>query len=414
MKTKLHRCKHSRNGIAPLPKNAISTLGPATSTPKANRLKKLIAVGFVIAVIVSVIISILRPGIQTFVSLACALGVLALVAGLAPLLARNKLLSAHVSTGKLILLGLSVLFSLALAEVGLRVFFSKKLSDPPDELSLLYEYNETLGWAPSKNTTRLHKGAARTITVTHNSEGFRGPERVKNDKPNVLFLGDSFVWGYDVELSERFTEKFQAKHPEWNVYNLGVCGYGTDQSFLLLQQVFEEYKPHIVILIYCTDNDFSDNGQNIRYGAHYKPYYTVEGTADLKLQGVPVFRSEKVLRAQHRILFGPYFTRALLRAYCKKTAPPLVTLQRNPTHLILQYMRNYCFSRGSFFAMGIQDGSKVPELFDFLKKCFITHVDLTTEKYPVFSGHWTPEGHTFVCDRMDDLLEAARNAGYQF
>lgn len=63
-----------------------------------------------------------------------------------------------------------------------------------------------------------------TISVVHNSHGFRGPEPVNNSKPNVLIIGDSFVWGYDVEASERFTEKLQENHPEWNMYNLGVSG----------------------------------------------------------------------------------------------------------------------------------------------------------------------------------------------
>jgi hypothetical protein len=229
---------------------------PASAAPQPDRLKKLLTIGFVMALIVSVVVAILRPNVRTFVRLACVLGVLAVVAGLAPLATRKiKFMSVRVSKGKLILLGISVVFSLAVAEIGLRLFFSEKFSDPPDERSLLYEYHERLGWAPPKNTTNLFKGASRTITVIHNSEGFRGPEPVINSKPNVLFLGDSFVWGYDVEASERFTEKFQAKHPEWNVYNLGVSGYGTDQEFMLLQQRFQEYMPRIVILILCTDND---------------------------------------------------------------------------------------------------------------------------------------------------------------
>jgi hypothetical protein len=161
--------------------------------------------------------------------------------------------------------------------------------------------------------------------------------------------------------------------------------------------------------------DVEDNSYNVRHGGFYKPYYTVENQTDLKLNGVPVHRSEKVIRAEHPILYGPYMTRALLRVHCKRTAPPIVKLEKNPTTLILQHMRNYCFSRGAFFAMGIQDGSRFPELLDFLRKCGITHVDLTSDKkYPGLGGHWTPEGHTFVCNQIDALLEGAREAGYRF
>jgi hypothetical protein len=416
MKRKSHRLQPNKKVAgAPIQGAPVEeSLMPTPSVP-TYRLKKLITIGFILAVILSVVVAILRPFLRTFIFLSCALGILAIVAGIASL-ASNKLkwISIRISTRKLMLLGFSLLFALGLVEAGLRIFFAKKFSHPPEELSLLYDYDETLGWTPPKNTTRLYKGANRTITVTHNSDGFRGPEPIENGKPNVIFLGDSFVWGYDVEASERFTEKFQAKHPEWNVYNVGVCGYGTDQEYLLLQEVFEKYKPYMVILIFCTDNDVEDNSLNMRYGGFYKPYYSIEAAPNMKLNGVPVPRSEKVLRSEYPMLFGPYVTRALLRAYCKKTAPALVKQERNPTTLLLQYMRNLVFSKGAFFAMGVQDGSRFPELMDFLRRCGITHVELTTaEKYPGLGGHWTPEGHTFVCNQIDLLLQAAKEAGYK-
>jgi hypothetical protein len=422
MKKNSHRGKQNKNARMVSAESQVpdSSDGQAveenlTPARPTNKVRKALTIGFILALILSVVVAIQRPSVRTFIYLSCVFGVLALLAAIASLASKKlKWMSIQISTRKLVLLGFSLLFALGLAEGGLRFFFAEKFSHPSDERNLLYEYHETLGWAPPKNTTKLFTGASRTITVTHNSEGFRGPEPVKNDKPNVIFLGDSFVWGYDVEASERFTEKFQAKHPEWNVYNLGVSGYGTDQAFLLLQQFFDEYKPYIVILIFCTDNDVEDNAHNMRHGGYYKPYYSIEDAPNMKLNGVPVPRSERVLRAEHPILFGPYVTRALLRTYCNKTAPPLVKLERNPTTLILQYMRNLVFSKGGFFAIGVQDGSRFPELMDFLRKCGITHVELTTaEKYPGLGGHWTPEGHTFVCNQIDLLLEAAKAAGYK-
>jgi len=117
----------------------------------------------------------------------------------------------------------------------------------------------------------------------------------------MIFLGDSFVWGYDAEQQERFTEKLRANIPGWSIYNLGVSGYGTDQEYLLLRQQYDFYRPQIVFLIFCKDNDDEDNSRNERYGLYYKPYFTVDG-AWLKLRGVPVPRSEAYFFSLHNLL----------------------------------------------------------------------------------------------------------------
>src|ERR1041385_5073108 len=178
--------------------------------------------------------------------------------------------------GRLLLLAASMLVSAAIGEAGLRLFFRESLGTEKDEKSLMYRYDAQLGWFPEPNSKHVFTGS-RTITVQHNSRGFRDIEPLKTGKPAIAFLGDSFVWGVDVEASERFTDKLQARHPEWNVYNLGVSGYGTDQEYLLLDKYFDEYKPRVVFLIFCSSNDDSDNCWNIR-GGYYKPYCVLKGT----------------------------------------------------------------------------------------------------------------------------------------
>src|SRR5882762_6466773 len=179
--------------------------------------------------------------------------------------------------GKLVLLLISLLICLGICESGLRIFCRESLGRVEDEKTLTYRYDSELGWFPVPNTTKRFTGS-RTITVTHNSQGFRDFERAPapGDKPAIIFLGDSLVWGFDVEAQERFTDKLQAKHPEWSVYNFGVSGYGTDQEYLLLQKHFDEYHPKVVFLVICGDNDNEDNAWNIR-GGYYKPFYTLEG-----------------------------------------------------------------------------------------------------------------------------------------
>lgn len=117
---------------------------------------------------------------------------------------------------KLLTLILALLAAAALSEAVLRLFFRQNFFDFQDERTLLYRYDKLLGWFPLAGSKDRLLGS-RVISVAHNRHGFRAPEWSPLDprRPGILFLGDSYVWGYDVEADERFTEKLQARHPEW-------------------------------------------------------------------------------------------------------------------------------------------------------------------------------------------------------
>jgi len=79
-----------------------------------------------------------------------------------------------------------------------------------DEMNLTYRYDTELGWFPRENSEKTVKGS-RIIHVKHNKNGFRDIDHGPKTKKRIAFLGDSFVWGYDVEYGERFTEYLQKK-----------------------------------------------------------------------------------------------------------------------------------------------------------------------------------------------------------
>src|ERR1043166_9294271 len=68
--------------------------------------------------------------------------------------------------------------------------------------ALLFRHDAELGWAPLPNAAASFTGT-RTVSVRNNSLGLRAIEPPRPREPTVLFLGDSFVWGYDVEANER-------------------------------------------------------------------------------------------------------------------------------------------------------------------------------------------------------------------
>ncbi len=301
---------------------------------------------------------------------------------------------------KLAAVVISCVISLILGEVGLRLFMAKDFPIFQNEKNLLYRYDATLGWFPIPNTTN-RVSDLRTIVAVHNSRSFRDVEDAGDgNKPRILFLGDSYVWGYDAEVAERFTDKLQAKHPDWAVFNCGVSGYGTDQEFLLLQRFYDEYKPDLVFLVFCTENDDADNHWNFRHESYYKPYYTTNEHG-LELHGIPVPRSERAFFLGHPLLFRSYVVRLLVRVYCKLTTPPRKHVP-TPTFGIIQEMQKYLRARGTLLVVGLT--KQYPRLEAFLSQIGISYVDFdAAEQYPLV-GHWTPQGNNSVFEAVDRFL----------
>jgi hypothetical protein len=282
----------------------------------------------------------------------------------------------------------------------MRIVLKNTLGRRTNEKSLLYRYDVQLGWFPVENTGRSFTGS-RTIEVAHNSRGFRDPEHIIDARPRIVFLGDSFVWGYDVERQERFTEKLRAKLPDWAIYNLGVSGYGTDQEYLLLSQQYDFYNPTIVFLVFGSANDDLDNSYNVRYGGYFKPYFIADGES-LILKGVPVPKSDEYFLAQHNVLSRSYWFRLLTIGYFKCFGPPSLRL-KDPTRAIITHMHKFVKARGAEFIVGLHDTD--PELKNYLKDNNIPFVDISNSyTYPANGRHWTPEGHTLVSEKIYNFL----------
>src|SRR6476660_6554333 len=124
--------------------------------------------------------------------------------------------------------------------------------------SLHYDHDPELGWAPVPGDN-----SARGPT---NSLGLRDEEAGSVEKPTILFIGDSLVYGGEVSTTERFTDRLRDELPAWRIVNAGVVGYGTDQQLLWQQRLWPSIKPKVVILIVCVSNDRDDNSTNSRYG----------------------------------------------------------------------------------------------------------------------------------------------------
>jgi hypothetical protein len=65
----------------------------------------------------------------------------------------------------------------------------------------------------------------------------------------VLVFGDSQVFGWGVPHGRRFTDLLEARHPQLEVWNLGVMGYGFDQALLEYERGGETWNADAVVLL---------------------------------------------------------------------------------------------------------------------------------------------------------------------
>jgi hypothetical protein len=293
----------------------------------------------------------------------------------------------------------SLALSFAILEVGLRLFLHHRLK-VMDERNVLYRYDETLGWFPQASVD-VAFGTNRRIRVRQNSAGFRDAEHGTKEKARIVVLGDSFVWGYDVNAEERFTEQLAKRLPNWEILNLGVSGYGTDQAYLLLRRFFEAYDPDIVFLVFCEMNDDDDNSVNRAQG-YFKPYF-VETEDGLDLRGTPVPHGSRYFISRHPWLSRSYVVRALVKSY-DHIALRHVLLASPPTNAILLEMRRFVQSRDARFFVGLQNDH--PDLEAFMTEKQIPWVMLKNDfVYDSHGLHWTPKGHAYARDRILAFLK---------
>jgi hypothetical protein len=193
---------------------------------------------------------------------------------------------------------------LAVAEVGARLFAPHWA--PQHAERNFWTYDQLLGWAqrPGQRGTLRHSDFAVDVEIS--SQGFRdreySVERVVGRK-RMLVLGDSFAWGFGVERHEVLWEILEERHPDWEIINTAVSGYGTDQQFLFLEHRGLRFEPDVVLLFFHP-NDVDDNNAGSRYG-YPKPRFVPTETG-IELRNVPVPRLSGPWRLRRFLLQNSY------------------------------------------------------------------------------------------------------------
>jgi hypothetical protein len=296
-----------------------------------------------------------------------------------------------------------IIATLATLELFLRVIDLRELRDGYGHgYTVVHRYDPELGWLPIPNTIGTFTGS-RTISIQHNSLGLRDIEHERTQRPTIMFVGDSFVWGYDVEAGERFTELLRARFPGMEIVNAGVNGYGTDQEYLLLNRIWSAFKPDVVVLNFTTSNDRNDNSSNMISDGYYKPYLAQAADGAWRFFGQPVPKSRQSYFTDDPLVKNLWLARLAVTGYIYARRPQIAV--PDPTEQLVGMMRDLVESRGARFLVGLQYADAKLQSFLQAQKIPYTSFD-GADSYVVQGNHWTAKGHALVADRLAALLSS--------
>jgi lysophospholipase L1-like esterase len=167
---------------------------------------------------------------------------------------------------------------------------------PPWQINLtehgnLSRFDEHLGWEGVPDARELFVTHNAKVWLQHNRLGFRdiAPEDRSPGKPALVFLGDSFTWGFEVGFDEMFVNLIRGELAGYEVFNLAQRGYGTDQALLTFRR-WQDPRPLGRVVLMFSENDIGENNSDYEYSKHKPKFEIVED--ELVLTGVPVPHSE--------------------------------------------------------------------------------------------------------------------------
>jgi hypothetical protein len=325
----------------------------------------------------------------------------------------------------------AVLVTLIGAELGARLLVPDWA--PTQAERNFWAYDPVLGWAhrPGQRGGFSHRDFS--VSVSINSYGLRDREypleRVPG-KRRMLVLGDSFTWGFGVEQDEAFSEILERRHPDWEIINAGVSGYGTDQQLLWLERRGIAFQPDVVLLAFH-EGDIKDNNLQVRYGYRKSGFVLEDGR--LSLVGVPVEPASARERFDrflfhntwlfHRLNILPRILRAALAERRDEEEPETPAVRSTPekpdptrdyrvTARLLERLHAAVEAAGArLVVMSIPMGHPDLPLVETLERIGVPHLGLKpalrAAEGPIrfeHDMHWTPEGHRVVANALEIFL----------
>jgi hypothetical protein len=237
---------------------------------------------------------------------------------------------------------LSVVMTLAAAEVGVRITVPRKLwafTDATDD----WQVDSQVGW--------INRGNARTesmvdtglVSFATNADGILPSSALRERHPGVrrvMLFGDSAVLGRAVAEQNRIHSRLQqllsSPGQPVEVLNAAVQGYSTDQVLLLMKRLIPVYEPDVVVYGLC-QNDFEGNAWTKNYGVG-KPKCEVVNGLELRIAEARGFAHSTLRESGHRVCVAAFGTVSAVTTW--NTCRPIaiyegqLCLQRAPARVI--------------------------------------------------------------------------------
>lgn len=167
---------------------------------------------------------------------------------------------------------LALVLILFFLEWYLRLFSPQLTLERAEKISIkVFDKSDYTPWKlkPNSSDTMISPYNEFKVQIRINSYGLRDNEfGVKKDKyaHRILFLGDSFTWGYGVKLEDTYIKKLEVllnKNKKGKIYeniNLGRAdgGNAPDVQYLYLKNKGINFSPDTVIIGFFVENDISD------------------------------------------------------------------------------------------------------------------------------------------------------------
>lgn len=192
-----------------------------------------------------------------------------------------------------------VLFFICL-EIALLILGYRKYTNTTYSIKSSPEYciipHKNLGFAlkPGQFNITINKGLNYKVSHTSDSLRYTGVSYKYN--PKVYFFGCSYTYGMGVNDNENFVYLFQEKHPNLNVKNFGIPGYGTIQCLLQLKSLITKQDiPNTIVVNYANFHDIR-NSLTPQYRLNLKMGYELANDSLKKLMltsNVPYIKKNK-------------------------------------------------------------------------------------------------------------------------
>lgn len=153
----------------------------------------------------------------------------------------------------------SILITLTTMEIVLARWFPQRTLGYLKQTHLsCYQKSERLPYEFRPNCRGQFLTAFGVVSpVRINNIGFRGPDIGKKSGKRILFLGDSYVFGYGVDEEDSMPSRL-SKELGVDVINAGIWAAGPDFEYLIADRVEEELQPDLIILGIFPENDLRD------------------------------------------------------------------------------------------------------------------------------------------------------------